>query len=73
MEQTIPFLWERTWAEVDMEAIRHNFQLIRGALPPSVQLCCVVKANAYGHGASKIAPLYQQMGADWFAVSAATG
>ena len=69
MEKTIPFLWERTWAEVDMEAIRHNFQLIRGALPPSVQLCCVVKANAYGHGASKIAPLYQQMGADWFAVS----
>ena len=69
MEQTVPFLWERTWAEVDMEAIRHNFQLIRGTLPPSVQLCCVVKANAYGHGASKIAPLYEQMGADWFAVS----
>ncbi|MBQ6848545.1 MAG: alanine racemase [Clostridia bacterium] len=69
MEQTIPFLWERTWAEVDMDAIRHNFQLIRGALPPSVKLCCVVKANAYGHGASKIAPLYEQLGADWFAVS----
>ena len=69
MEQTIPFLWERTWAEVDMEAIRRNFQIIRGGLPASVKLCCVVKANAYGHGASKIAPLYEQMGADWFAVS----
>ena len=69
MDQTIPFLWERTWAEVDIEAIRHNFDLIRGALPPSVKLCCVVKANAYGHGASKIAPLYEQWGADWFAVS----
>ena len=69
MEQTIPFLWERTWAEVDIEAIRHNFEIIRGALPPSVKLCCVVKANAYGHGASKIAPLYEQWGADWFAVS----
>ena len=69
MEQNIPFLWERTWAEVDMDAIRHNFQLIRGALPAEVKLCCVVKANAYGHGASKIAPLYEQLGADWFAVS----
>ena len=69
MDPTIPFLWERTWAAVDIAAIRHNFEIIRGALPPSVKLCCVVKANAYGHGASKIAPLYQQWGADWFAVS----
>jgi len=38
-------------------------------LPAGVKLCCVVKANAYGHGASKVAPLYEQMGADWFAVS----
>lgn len=68
MEQPA-FLWERTWAEVDMDALRHNFQTVRGALPPSVKLCCVVKANAYGHGAAAIAPLYEQMGADWFAVS----
>lgn len=63
------FVWERTWAEVDLDAIRHNYAAIRGALPADVQLCCVVKANAYGHGASKLAPLYQQLGADWFAVS----
>ena len=63
------FLWERTWAEVDLDAVRHNFTTIRGALPAGVKLCCVVKANAYGHGASKLAPLYEQMGADWFAVS----
>ena len=52
-----------------MDAIRHNFATIRAALPAGVKLCCVVKANAYGHGASKLAPLYEQMGADWFAVS----
>lgn len=62
-------MWERTWAEVDMTAVRHNYNTIRGALPAGVKLCCVVKANAYGHGASKVAPLYEQMGADWFAVS----
>ncbi len=63
------YMWERTWAEVDMTALRHNYNTIRGGLPAGVKLCCVVKANGYGHGASKIAPLYEQMGADWFAVS----
>jgi len=44
-----------TWAEVDLGALRRNFQLIRsnvngapGAKPVGVML--VVKANAYGHG-----------------------
>ncbi|MBR5524869.1 MAG: alanine racemase [Clostridia bacterium] len=69
MNNGASFLWERTWAEVDMDAIRHNYNVIRGALPSTVKLCCVVKANAYGHGASKLAPVYQQLGADWFAVS----
>ena len=63
------YLWERTWTEIDMAAVRHNFTTIRGALPAGVKLCCVVKANAYGHGASQVAPLYEQLGADWFAVS----
>ena len=62
------YMWS-TWAEVDMQSVRHNFDTIRGALPPSVKLCCVVKANAYGHGACKLAPLYEEWGADWFAVS----
>lgn len=63
------FMWERTWAQIDLDAVRQNFRTIRGTLPAGVKLCCVVKANAYGHGASKLAPLYQQLGADWFAVS----
>ena len=63
------FMWERTWAQVDLSAVEQNYRTIRGALPAGVKLCCVVKANAYGHGASKLAPLYQRLGADWFAVS----
>lgn len=63
------FMWERTWAQVDLDAVAQNYRTIRGALPAGVKLCCVVKANAYGHGASKLAPLYQRLGADWFAVS----
>lgn len=63
------FMWERTWAQVDLDAVAQNYRTIRGALPAGVKLCCVVKANAYGHGASKLAPLYERLGADWFAVS----
>ncbi|MBQ4333526.1 MAG: alanine racemase [Clostridia bacterium] len=69
MHEPVAFMWERTWAEVDMQAIRQNFRTIRAGLPASVRLCCVVKANAYGHGVRTLAPLYEQLGADWFAVS----
>ena len=57
----------RAWAEIDLDALVHNFNLVRSLT--DAKIFSVVKANAYGHGASKLAPLYQQMGADWFAVS----
>lgn len=62
-------MWENSWAEVDMSAVRHNYHTIRGSLPADTMLCCVVKANAYGHGVGQLAPLYEELGADWFAVS----
>ena len=62
-------IWENSWAEVDMSAVRHNYHTIRGSLPADTMLCCVVKANAYGHGVGQLAPLYEELGADWFAVS----
>ncbi len=60
---------KRFWAEIDMDAARENFRLLRGCLAPSTRFCCVVKANAYGHGATVLAKLYEEMGADFFAVS----
>ena len=69
MNEAMSFVRERTWAQVDLDAIRYNFDAIRRTLRPGVRLCCVVKANAYGHGACKLAPLYQAWGAEWFAVS----
>ena len=65
----VPRLIENSWAEVDLSAVRHNYNTIRGSLPAKTKLCCVVKANAYGHGVHELAPLYEQLGADWFAVS----
>ena len=45
----------RTWAEVSLGALRHNAAELQRALPDGCGLLGVVKADAYGHGASEIA------------------
>ena len=60
---------KRLWAEIDLGAIRHNYNEIRSALRPGTKLCCIVKANAYGHGEEGITSFYEELGADYFAVS----
>ncbi len=60
---------KRLWAEVDLGAIRHNYEQIRAKLRPETKLCCIIKANAYGHGEEAIASYYEKLGADYFAVS----
>ena len=62
-------LRKRFWAEIDMDAARENFLHIRSRLNSETRLCCVVKANAYGHGALYLSRLYEELGADTFAVS----
>ena len=52
-----------------MNAAEHNFKLIKSKLDSKTKLCCVVKANAYGHGAVYLSKLYEKLGADFFAVS----
>lgn len=59
----------RTWAEIDLDAVARNFQAVRRAAHPNARVCCVVKADAYGHGAVRMAKEYETLGADWFAVS----
>ena len=61
--------FKRTWAEIDLDAAEHNFRLIREKTNKESKVCCVIKANAYGHGAVELAQLYEKLGADWFAVS----
>ena len=60
---------KRTWAEVSLDAINHNYQVIREAVKPGTRICCVVKADCYGHGAERLSQEYASLGADWFAVS----
>ena len=55
------------WAEIDLDALRHNFAYIRQAVGGPV--CAVVKADAYGHGDVATAKTIQQAGVAGFAVS----
>ena len=62
-------LQKRTWAEISLENIRHNYRAIRAVLPEGCRFLGVVKADAYGHGAVQVAHLLQDCGADYLAVS----
>jgi len=67
----IPMLFDtlRTWAEVDLDAIMHNYMAARNHLPGNMKLLVTVKANAYGHGAVRVAQLLQDK-VDYFALAA---
>lgn len=60
---------KRTWAEVSLDAIKHNFNEIKSKVNGRAKICCVIKADGYGHGAVELSKLYEQLGADFFAVS----
>jgi alanine racemase len=59
----------RTWAEVDLNALRHNLRVIRDKLPDEVQMALVTKADAYGHGMVPISRVAAQFGVDFIAVA----
>lgn len=45
----------RAWADIDLDALEHNLEVIRDRAGDRVRLLLVVKADAYGHGAVAIA------------------
>ncbi len=63
------YVQKRTWAEVDLDALEYNYKTIKNHLPQRTKICCVIKADAYGHGAFRVAQAYEQMNADFLAVS----
>jgi len=56
----------RTWAEIDLSALLHNFGLARST---GRRVMCVIKADAYGHGAVACGRFLEENGADAFAVA----
>ncbi|MCI6720721.1 MAG: alanine racemase [Clostridiales bacterium] len=59
----------RAWAEIDLAALEHNFDVIRAHAQHPI--LCVVKANAYGHGAVPVAHRLEARGAAAFGVATA--
>lgn len=57
------------WIEVDTAAVVHNLQLLRGLLKGRTRVFGVVKADAYGHGAVKVARALEEAGVDTFCVA----
>ena len=48
-------LLRRTWADVSLDNLAHNYGLLRGMVPADCRFLGVVKADAYGHGAVQVA------------------
>lgn len=59
----------RTWIDIDLDALTANYQTAKAMTQALVT--CVVKANAYGHGAVRVAQALQGAGCESFAVSCA--
>jgi alanine racemase len=59
----------RCWVEVSRSAIAANYHVVRELVGPEVEICPVVKADAYGHGAVAVSQALGVEGAGWLAVS----
>jgi alanine racemase len=58
-----------TWAEVSLDHLRHNFRVVQKHVGREVEICAVVKADAYGHGAVDCARALEDEGAKWQGVT----
>ncbi|BDV41737.1 alanine racemase [Geotalea uraniireducens] len=58
-----------TIAEIDLAALRYNFNQIRQTVPRSCGILAIVKADAYGHGFMDIARELETLGVTAFGVA----
>lgn len=65
MEQT----QRRTWREIHLSHLEHNYHALRTRLPAGCRFLGVVKANAYGNGAVPVAQKLEELGAEYLAVA----
>jgi len=57
--------------QIDLGAIRNNYRILAGAMPPGVRVMPIVKANAYGHGMVEVARAVLSEGAGFLGVALA--
>jgi len=59
----------RTWAEINLDALAHNYRTLRARMGEQSRFLGVVKADAYGHGAVEVSRTLEELGAEYLAVS----
>jgi alanine racemase len=62
-------IYRPTLAVIDLDAVTDNLRALRSLLPRSAEICAIVKANAYGHGAVPIARELEAHGVEAFGVA----
>jgi alanine racemase len=60
---------QETVLEIDLKALKHNFEYLQSKLQSSTKFLAVVKAFAYGSDAQEIAHYLQRLDVDYFAVA----
>jgi len=58
----------RSWAEINLDALRQNARELRSLCPKGTAFMGVVKADAYGHGVEHVVPALAPL-VDWFGVA----
>ena len=58
-----------TWAQVSLDNLRYNFGVVQRHIGAGITVCAVVKADAYGHGATECARALEEEGARWLGVT----
>ena len=59
----------RCWIEVSRGRLRSNYEAVSRLTGRGIEICPVVKADAYGHGAVEVSRVLLATGARWLAVS----
>lgn len=62
----------KTYAEINLGALKHNYRIMRGEISRDSKdtiMMCVLKADAYGHGAKNCCRALLEEGCRFFAVS----
>ena len=57
------------WVEVNLSRLANNMELIRKSQPADKKILAVIKADAYGHGATMCAPVLLASGVDYIGVA----
>jgi len=60
---------QETVLEIDLNALKHNFEYIKSKIKKKTKILAVVKAFGYGSGASIIANYLEKLNVDYFAVA----